>query len=482
MSDFLSMLKANGHLDDLHLTVCHVGSRSLDGSGEDSDSDRWQIFAPNLTIYGFEADVDACQKMNLDFEARKANWRERHIPKALWSTVGKSTLHLTRFPACSSLYRPDSDYLKRFSGYAEYTEVVSTVEVETTTLDTFCELEGIDEIDFLQIDVQSGDLDVLKGGAQIIAKSVLSTIIEVEFVPLYKDQPLFGDIDCHLRNSGFDLFDLEPYRVQRTGSPIFSPIHPGQLLWSNAFYFRDLLRSDPGRLMTPERLLKLACIADVLSFPDYTLELLAHLTTEYGSDEKYNFSSLIVEALKQLPELSDRLDSLAIVQKVRSSGHAQSVEHLPPDDVAFSPDKKNQCEYILENLQELNFVAFPDWSQPEEMVYSDLESTLRAVLQHPQRSRMALLVGASSSGREQAEAALAQVYFNLLVSEDLNVEDGPQMLLADKLTSLEWQLLLPRLSLRIQLANESQESVAEAGLENLAICTLAGLQNEFTER
>ncbi|MBC8121007.1 MAG: FkbM family methyltransferase, partial [Gemmatimonadaceae bacterium] len=344
MSDFLSMLKANGHLNDLHLTVCHVGSRSLDGSGEDSDSERWRIFAPNLTVYGFEADVDACRQMNLEFEARQANWQEKHIPKALWSTVGKSTLYLTSFPACSSLYRPDRNYLKRFSGYAEYTEVVSTVEVETTTLDAFCKSEGIEEIDFLQIDVQGGDLDVLKGGAQIIAKSVLSTIIEVEFVPLYKDQPLFGEIDCHLRNSGFDLFDLEPYRVQRTGSPIFSPIHPGQLLWSNAFYFRDLLRSDPGKLMTPERLLKLACIADVLNFPDYTLELLAHLTTEYGSNEKYNFSEIIVGALKQLPGLSDRLDSLAIVQKVRSAGQVQPVEHRPPGDVEFPPDQKNQYE------------------------------------------------------------------------------------------------------------------------------------------
>ncbi|MBC8123268.1 MAG: FkbM family methyltransferase, partial [Gemmatimonadaceae bacterium] len=252
MSVFLPILKANGHLDDLHLTVCHVGSRSLDGSGEDHDSERWQIFAPNLTIYRFEADVDACRKMNTEFEARKANWQERHIPKALWSTVGTAALHLTRLPAYSSFYRPDSNYLKRFCGYAESTEVVSTVEVETTTLDTFCESEGIDEIDFLQIDVRGSDLDVLKGGAQIIGKSVLSTIIEVEFVPLYQDQPLFGDIDCYLRGSGFDLFDLETYRVQRTSSPIFSPLHPGQLLWSNAFYFRDLLRNDQGRLTTPE--------------------------------------------------------------------------------------------------------------------------------------------------------------------------------------------------------------------------------------
>ncbi len=481
MSVFLPLLKANGHLDDLHLTVCHVGLWSLDGSGEDHDSERWQIFAPNLTIYGFEADVDACQKMNTEFEARKANWQEKYIPKTLWSKPGSATLHLTRFPACRSLYRPDSDYLERFFGYAEYTEVVSTVEVETTTLDIFCEAEGIGEIDFLQIDVQGGDLDVLKGGAQMIGKGVLSTIIEVEFVPLYKDQPLFGEIDCYLRNSGFDLFDLEPYRVQRTSSPIFSQAHPGQLLWSNAFYFRDLLRSDHGKLMTPERLLKLACIADVLNFPDYTLELLAHLTTEYGSNRKYNFSGIMIEALKPFPGLTDKFDSPAIVQNIRSSVQVQPVEYLPTSDVDFASGK-NQYEAIRENLQALNLVTFPDWSQPEEIVYSDVESILRAVMQHPQRSQIALVVGASSPGGEQAEAALAQVYFNLLVSEDLNVEDGPQMLLADRLTSLEWQLLLPRLSLRIQLANENQESVAEAGLENLATCNLTGLQHEFTER
>lgn len=227
--------------------------------------------------------------------------------------------------------------------------------------------------------------------------------------------------------------------------------------------------------MTPERLLKLACIADVLNFPDYTFELLAHLTTEYGSNEKYNFSDLIVGALEQLPELSDRLDSLAIVQKVRSAGQVQPIEHRPPADVELLYGQKNQCDYILENLQELNLVTFPDWSQSEEIVYSDIESVLRVVLQHPQKSRIALVVGAGSLEGEQEQAALAHVYFNLLLSENLNIDDGPQVLLANGLSSVEWELLLPRLSLRIWLANENLENVAQAGLKNLTVCNLVDL-------
>jgi len=44
--------------------------------------------------------------------------------------------------------------------------------------------------------------------------------------------------------------------------------------------------------MYPLKLLKLACIADVLGFYDYALELLIYLTNNYGDNPQYNFSFL----------------------------------------------------------------------------------------------------------------------------------------------------------------------------------------------
>jgi hypothetical protein len=72
MSVFLSSLKKSGHLDQLHITICNVGSRKL-GSHDDYTRLGWDIFAPRLSIYGFDADSDACDEANAELEARQIN-------------------------------------------------------------------------------------------------------------------------------------------------------------------------------------------------------------------------------------------------------------------------------------------------------------------------------------------------------------------------------------------------------------------------
>ena len=93
-------------------------------------------------------------------------------------------------------------------------------------------------------------------------------------------------------------------------------MNPGVLGWSNASFFRDLL--DPERnqaLRTPERMFKLACLADVLDYPDYALELLVRLTMAHP--EQYNCADLIVDCLHQIPDLTKQgLGNLPIVRKI----------------------------------------------------------------------------------------------------------------------------------------------------------------------
>lgn len=316
---FLPSLKKSGHLDQVHITICIVGSRKIEKQ-DDYASQNWDIFAPNLTIYGFDADVEACKQANADLAARKVNWTEKHIPLALSNTEGKATLYVTKYPGCSSLYPPSEEYIKRFSGNSELIELKSTVDLSTTTLEKFCKAEGIKEIDFLHLDVQGGELNVLQGADGILNNSVLGLMTEVEFTEIYTGQPLFSDVDIYLRNQGLTLFDFgSMYRDRRRDIPVMSQDHPGALIWSDAFYFRDLMRSDLSpSLKTPEKLLKLACLADVMKFPDYALEILEYLTLNHGGDPNYNFANNIIESLGEVPELTEQgLESLPIVARLR---------------------------------------------------------------------------------------------------------------------------------------------------------------------
>ncbi len=318
MSIFVQTLKQQGLLEQVQITICNVGSRKV-SSEDDYGAGVWNVFAPHLTIYGFDADADACASAEADLESRGINWTEKHIPLALGKSTGAATLYVTQDPMCSSLYAPNEQLLSRFANLSELMSLDFPLEMETTTLDAVCQAEEIKNIDFLQIDVQGADLDVLEGASEILNRGVLGVQIEVEFSPLYSNQPLFAEVDTHLRNLGFSLFDLRVAYRHRSCSPIVSQTRPGQLLWGEAFYLRDPIGDNANPIVKePEKILKLACIADVLDFPDYALELLEYLTINYGNNAQYNFAETIIKSLSQIPQLVEKgLDSLPIVNKIR---------------------------------------------------------------------------------------------------------------------------------------------------------------------
>lgn len=322
MSLFVKNLKENGRLEQLQITLFIVGSRKL-LIEDDYGSGDWSILAPNLKIYGFDADEDACNAANADLELRQINWTEKHIPLAISSSVGNSTLYVTQSADCSSLYPPNEPYVERLYGYKDSLKVDLTVEIETTNLDTFCREEGIEEVDFIQVDVQGAELDVLRGASQILENSLLGVQVEVEFSPLYANQPLFADVDVYLRNYDFTLFDLftdqQWCRVTRASAPIYSSSRRGQLIWANACYLRDLIEEKSLiQKKAPKQILKLACIADILGFPDYSLELLEYLTVHHGDDSQYNFAHNIVETLSEIPEIVEQgLDALPVINNIQ---------------------------------------------------------------------------------------------------------------------------------------------------------------------
>jgi FkbM family methyltransferase len=305
MPFFLPSLKRHGYLDSVDLTICNVGSRKYSYGDDYGKEKGWGIFAPNLTIIGFDADEAACEAANAEFESRGENWNEFHFPYAIAENAGRATLHMTKAPMCSSLYPPNDEFLRRFPRLPPLVTTDHTIELDTISLDEFCQSEEIKIIDFLQVDVQGADLHVLSGAAGILDNGVLAVQVEVEFSSLYTGQPLFADVDTFMRSKGFSLFDLESISRESRCAELVSTRRPGQLLWADAIYLRDpLLLKDVSAFSQPDQLFKLACVADVLEFMDYSLELLEYLTTQYGKENpQYNYANAIMESLGQIPEL-----------------------------------------------------------------------------------------------------------------------------------------------------------------------------------
>ena len=129
---------------------------------------------------------------------------------------------------------------------------------------------GIEAADFLKLDTQGSELDILHGADRILRTHVLGVQVEVEFAPMYIGQPLFADVDTFLRGFGFVLFDLSRYRVRRPTVAKEVPTR-GQLLWGHALYLRAPDTLDENTQA------RLAVVAAILGLPDLAAGILATL-------------------------------------------------------------------------------------------------------------------------------------------------------------------------------------------------------------
>jgi FkbM family methyltransferase len=146
--------------------------------------------------------------------------------KALGSENGKARFKVMDYHSASSFLEPTTtakSYHK--TEYNNYSET----EVEMTRLDNCFTSAPFPDI--LKLDLQGYELEALKGcGALLRNLRIIAT--EIEFVPLYEKQPLFGDIDRFLRENGFFLFNF--YELWTLGD---GQIETGDAIFLNRDYF-----------------------------------------------------------------------------------------------------------------------------------------------------------------------------------------------------------------------------------------------------
>lgn len=108
-------------------------------------------------------------------------------------------------------------------------------------------------IDFLKLDVQGAELMVLRGARSSLRRTAV-VHCEVEFSPIYRDQPLYPEIQTELAGHGYYLVDLFP-----TGTYDYLTESAGhatdRLLWADAVFFRE---SDEVEVLAAQSLIAAA--------------------------------------------------------------------------------------------------------------------------------------------------------------------------------------------------------------------------------
>lgn len=130
--------------------------------------------------------------------------------------------------------------------------------------------------------------------------------------------------------------------------------------------------------------------------------------------------------------------------------------------------QRNERTFLLPvQLTQINLIIFPNWSQLENCLSLELEQVLRAIANHPDQSKMTLLIDTSNISDEDANLILSSVAMNLLMVEDLDVSDGPEITLLGHLSEIQRKIIISRLQARIVLENENKEAIAQVKAENI---------------
>ncbi len=134
----------------------------------------------------------------------------------------------------------------------------------------------------LKLDIQGAELMVLRNAEARLADALVIQA-EVEFLPLYKGQPLYGEMEGFLAGHGFRLHRFFP-TVSRAIQPVMVNNDPyagmGQLVWADAVFIRDLTRLEA---LSDRQLLAMAAILhECYGSADIAYRLLAEHDARQG--------------------------------------------------------------------------------------------------------------------------------------------------------------------------------------------------------
>ena len=256
-----------------------------------------QLQAASLChVWGFDPDPVAFDRLQNSDSANETILRTA-VGDGQWQDF-----HCCKSSSMSSLFpasRPDIEFLGRFH---DVITVVDKPRLKTERLD---DLDNLPAIDFLKIDAQGAELQVLQNG-RCKLKDAICVIVELRFFRLYEAEPMLDELDHHLRTQGYFLHKiLTPNSISIANSQSYRLALPkvrNQVIDGDGVYLRGLI--EPASL----------------------------------SDDQLKFMTLLSDSALQSFDLTLRcLDLLAERGAIPADSAADYVTYLPKHVIRAEP-------------------------------------------------------------------------------------------------------------------------------------------------
>ena len=154
-------------------------------------------------------------------EAKKLKEKNKYvIENGLWSSKKKKEIFmLENRLGSSSMYEPNPELFDlhriKKKNYLDY-KVTKKIEVDCETLDSSLTKLGINKLDYLKIDTQGAELEILKG---IGKYKPLLIRLEFQIHSMYKDVPNWSELLNYLYKLNYTIIDWKEIGSHATRVP-----------------------------------------------------------------------------------------------------------------------------------------------------------------------------------------------------------------------------------------------------------------------
>lgn len=178
---------------------------------------RYKNVLPDARIVSFEPNCEIINDLKL-FAQDYENVEVHNL--ALGRNEGKLEFNINPY----SLYSSFLPFSKKFNHqlYAESPQAFEKqkIQVEMMTLDSYCQSNGINQIDILKIDTEGAEIDILSGAEKLLkSESIDMVYVETYVQQKYENQPLLYDIGSFLYEYGYVMFAMYHF-VKKKGLPL----------------------------------------------------------------------------------------------------------------------------------------------------------------------------------------------------------------------------------------------------------------------
>ena len=180
---------------------------------------------------------------------------------------------------------------------SERFDVEEEVKIDCDSLDNIFHASGMKSVDFIKLDTQGTELDILKGACESL-QTCCGIQVEVEFQKLYQKQSLFDEVNKFVREKlNLEIQDLRKtywkYKTQNKANN-----SKGRLVFGDALYLRcpstlDQWAKQIGESERENKIANIIFVGLIYGYPDYCFKVL-----ETNAVQKYLRPKLLEQITK----------------------------------------------------------------------------------------------------------------------------------------------------------------------------------------